>query len=70
MERIFERFYQVDKSRKQGQGLGLGLAIAHNIVKAHNGHIQVQSAPGQGTTFTVWLPTTEADISTAISRRK
>ena len=53
--RVFERFYQVDKAR--GRGHGLGLAIAQEIVKAHGGRIDVQSAGrGQGTTFTVWLP--------------
>jgi len=70
LDRIFERFYQVDKSRRQGQGTGLGLTIAYNIVKAHSGHIEVQSALGQGTTFTIWLPTTEADISTVISKKR
>ncbi len=56
LSRIFERFYQVDKSRKQGPGIGLGLAIVYNIVKGHGGHIQAQSKVGHGTQFTVWLP--------------
>lgn len=56
--RIFERFYQVDKSRKggTGRGIGLGLPIAKQIILAHNGQIQVQSNAGQGTTFIVDLP--------------
>ncbi len=54
--RIFERFYQVDKSRAHsGDGSGLGLAIASEIVHAHGGTISVESDPEEGTTFTVAL---------------
>ena len=56
--RIFERFYQTDKSRKRGQGrgVGLGLAIARQIVIAHGGNINVMSRMNQGSTFMVKLP--------------
>lgn len=55
-ERIFERFYQVDKARtRNGDGSGLGLAIASEIAHAHGGKIAVSSAPLDGTTFTVTL---------------
>ena len=69
LSRIFERLYQVDKSRKRGHGMGLGLAIAHDIIQAHGGHIRAQSTLGQSTQFTVWLPTKEADVSTLVTRR-
>lgn len=59
LPRIFERFYQVDKSRvrvrKEG-GAGLGLAIAREIVQAHGGRIWVESVEGLGTRFNVELP--------------
>jgi signal transduction histidine kinase len=51
---IFDRFYRVDKTPEQG--LGLGLSFVAWIVKAHRGHIDVRSTPGQGTTFEVALP--------------
>lgn len=69
LKHIFERLYQVDKSRKRGHGIGLGLAIAHDIVRAHGGHIRAESVMGQGTQFIVWLPTKEADVTTLIARR-
>lgn len=55
---IFERFYQVDKSRRggAGRGVGLGLAIAQQIILAHGGTLQVRSEPGQGSIFSVHLP--------------
>jgi len=54
---LFERFYRVDadRSRKSG-GAGLGLAIAYEIARSHNGDLSARSEPGQGTTFTVYLP--------------
>ena len=56
IEYIFERFYQVDKSRSgQGRGVGLGLTIAKQIVEAHQGLIGVESVRDLGTKFTVVL---------------
>lgn len=54
--RIFERFYRVDDSYHGKGGTGLGLAIARHIVAAHGGSIEVRSAPGAGSTFTIALP--------------
>ncbi len=62
--RIFERFYQVDKSRTRrddSRGAGLGLAITRELVEAHGGRIEVRSQPGLGTAFLVRLPTDGAE---------
>lgn len=57
LKRIFRRFYQVDRSlSRRAEGCGLGLSIARFIIDAHAGSIQVESKPGQGSTFTVRLP--------------
>ena len=55
---IFDRFYRVDKARSRSEGgVGLGLAISRWIAEVHGGSINVESAPGKGSTFTVVLPT-------------
>jgi signal transduction histidine kinase len=55
---IFERFYQVDKSRSS-QGHGLGLSLCKWIVESHKGRITVESTVGKGSRFTVYLPATD-----------
>ena len=69
LPRIFERFYQVDKSRHPRAGTGLGLAITRQIVEAHGGTVQVASKEGEGSIFTVWLPVTRPDMPTVVARR-
>jgi signal transduction histidine kinase len=56
-ERIFERFYRLGSElRRETQGVGIGLSVVKHIVDAHHGRVIVQSAPGQGSRFTIELP--------------
>lgn len=62
--RLTERFYRVDshRSREMG-GTGLGLAIVKHIVNRHRGRLRIESTPGQGSTFTVVLPTAQVPVA-------
>jgi signal transduction histidine kinase len=55
-ERIFDLFYQIDRTKQEQQGTGSGLAIVREIVKMHGGQLAVTSQAGAGSTFTIRLP--------------
>jgi signal transduction histidine kinase len=55
-ERIFAPFYRGQPERRFPQGMGLGLNIAYTLVAAHGGRLELDSTPGLGSRFTVWLP--------------
>jgi two-component system, OmpR family, phosphate regulon sensor histidine kinase PhoR len=64
VERIFERFYRVDRARSRDLGgTGLGLAIVKHLARAHGGDVSVQSILGKGSTFIVDLPHVSTDVT-------
>jgi two-component system sensor histidine kinase SenX3 len=64
IERVFERFYRVDRARtRETGGTGLGLSIVRNVVLAHGGQVDLSSTEGSGTTVLVRLPTGAAAVA-------
>ncbi len=60
--KIFDRFYQADNQNKRTDGSGVGLALVKELVELLHGKIKLESQPGKGTCFTVWMPITQ-DVS-------
>ncbi|WP_028567172.1 hybrid sensor histidine kinase/response regulator [Salisaeta longa] len=58
VDKVFEPFFS---TKPEGEGTGLGLSTAYSIIKSHNGFMDVDSAPGEGTTFDLYLPVADAD---------
>jgi signal transduction histidine kinase len=56
LQRIFDEFYQTEDGKRARKGTGLGLSLTRNFVELHHGRIEVQSKPGTGSTFTLYLP--------------
>jgi len=64
LERIFERFYRVDRARSRGTGgTGLGLSIVRHVATNHDGEVNVRSREGEGSTFSLLLPLVGAPLS-------
>lgn len=59
MEQIFDPFFT---TKREGEGTGLGLSVSHGIAKSHGGYIAVESAPGNGSKFLVYLPRLTEDV--------
>ncbi|HUV11907.1 MAG TPA: ATP-binding protein, partial [Acidimicrobiia bacterium] len=63
LERVFERFYRVDKARSRGTGgTGLGLAIVRHIAESHGGEVVVESREGEGSVFSFLLPVADPEL--------
>jgi two-component system sensor histidine kinase BaeS len=61
---IFKPFYRGVTAKRFPRGMGLGLSISREIALAHQGHIEFESTPGTGSSFTIWIPLASANLST------
>lgn len=67
LDRIFERFYRVDRARsRETGGTGLGLAIVRHVASNHGGEVRVQSIEGEGSTFTLRIPAAPGLVETSL----
>jgi two-component system phosphate regulon sensor histidine kinase PhoR len=70
-KRIFQKFYRADdRLSRDREGSGLGLAIVKHVVKAHRGRVELDSAPGEGSTFTLVLPHREPRVGSTQSKER
>lgn len=70
-QRIFEKFYRGREARTiEAQGLGLGLTLVHDLVVTHGGRVEVESAPGRGSTFRVTLPALPSDQMESVDHKE
>ncbi len=69
LDKIFDPYFST-KYRGSQKGMGFGLAIAHSVVKRHNGHIKVESGSGEGTTVSILIPASTAkDVARVVPVR-
>lgn len=63
IQKVFDRFYRVDKARSRGKGgNGLGLSIAQRLIEGYHGQITAESVIGRGSVFRVSLPVVQEDV--------
>ena len=60
LDRLFDPFFS---TKKEGEGTGLGLSVSYNIINKHGGRIEVESASGKGTCFSIFLPIDKDDTA-------